>query len=73
MDAKHPNPDEARENAQWTECAALSIKTLCKRTELSRAFIYKEIAAGHLRTEKKGRRTLIPVDQPWLNAFRGAR
>jgi excisionase family DNA binding protein len=54
---------------------ALSIKNVCKATDLSKSFIYEQIAIGVLPSVKAGRRTLIPIDdlRKWLSEHRRAR
>jgi excisionase family DNA binding protein len=48
--------------------ASFSIEEVCKITGLSRATVYKSIAAGELKTRKLGRRTLVlaPELANWL-------
>jgi hypothetical protein len=47
------------------------VAELAKRNALSVAFIYKEIAAGHLRARKAGAATLVTNEdeQAWLDAM----
>jgi excisionase family DNA binding protein len=41
---------------------AYSIKEACRASSLGRSTIYNHIAAGRLRVNKVGGRTLIPAD-----------
>ncbi|MGC2081608.1 MAG: DNA-binding protein [Xanthobacteraceae bacterium] len=47
------------------------IAELAKRHHLSPAFLYKEIAAGHLRARKAGTATIITDEdeKAWLDAM----
>ncbi len=49
---------------------AVSINRLAEITDFGRTFLYEEIAAGHLRLTKKGRRSVVLVSDAlaWLNS-----
>jgi excisionase family DNA binding protein len=54
---------------------ALSIKNVCKATDLSKSFIYEQIAGGLLPTVKVGGKTLVALDdlKDWLSRHRSVR
>ena len=50
-----------------SEKVAFDVPEAVRRSGLSRAFLYKHIMSGRLRTVKVGRRRLVRADD--LNAF----
>jgi hypothetical protein len=61
------NPADS-ETVRLDELLAVSIGRLAKITDLGKTYLYSEIAAGRLRLTKKGRRSLIVLEdaKAWL-------
>lgn len=50
---------------------SLTIDDLCKRENVSRTYVYREINAGRLKARKRGRRTVFLREdvRAWLKAL----